>query len=264
MSLNPNNHCRPSSSAIPSCLLASLIRCPRPGRHGIYYILDTWWTLDPANCYHFLNFRINMIYLARSFMDICKFAIMPKLELQICNFPHHPFLNTLYWWGAPHIGVWSSIFIGYLMPTPYQPRVNMLICLKTWQAIWSQAGKSSICTLYKENAYKCLKFWYPTPDVLHVIYPSIWSCHVDKGTLFHTCWSGPLIAPFWHSTQQLLTCLSLWHQKFPCWASLHWKLPNHIRSYLDISLRPHAVLLPSTGNGALHLPQMPCMLGSKM
>lgn len=83
------------------------------------------------------------------------------------------------------------------------------IPIKTWQAIWSQAGKSSICTLYKENAYKCLKFWYPTLDVLHVIYPSIWSCHVDKGTLFHTCWSGPLIAPFWHSTQQLLTCLSL-------------------------------------------------------
>ncbi|PIO09146.1 hypothetical protein AB205_0071860, partial [Aquarana catesbeiana] len=33
----------------------------------------------------------------------------------------------------------------------------------TWKTIWTQAAKSSLCTLYKENAYKVLFFWYMTP-----------------------------------------------------------------------------------------------------
>lgn len=40
-----------------------------------------------------------------------------------------------------------------------------------WQIIWSQAAKSSICTLYKENTYKVLYFWYMTPSRLKAIYP---------------------------------------------------------------------------------------------
>lgn len=53
-----------------------------------------------------------------------------------------------------------------------------------WQTTWSQAAKSSFCKLYKENAYKILYFWYLTPDILHVIYPSsldrCWRYQGDK------------------------------------------------------------------------------------
>lgn len=42
-----------------------------------------------------------------------------------------------------------------------------------WQTLWTQAQRSSICTLYKENAYKILMRWYHTPDVLYAVYPSV-------------------------------------------------------------------------------------------
>ena len=80
-----------------------------------------------------------------------------------------------------------------------------------WQTIWSQAAKSSLCTLYKENAYKILYFWYMTPAILHAIYPSssdrCWRCQGARGTLYHIYWTCPKIVPFWTETQQLLSRL---------------------------------------------------------
>lgn len=80
--------------------------------------------------------------------------------------------------------------------------------LKTWQFIWNQATKSSICTLYKENQYKILFHWYQTPDLLHSIYPiadsRCWRCYKDRGTLFHVYWTCPLIIPYWGMVQSLL------------------------------------------------------------
>lgn len=70
------------------------------------------------------------------------------------------------------------------------------IPLEAWQVIWSQAAKSSLCTLYKENTNKILDFWYLIPNVLHTSYPTsfdyCWCCHRDRGTLFHIYWSCPL------------------------------------------------------------------------
>ena len=80
-----------------------------------------------------------------------------------------------------------------------------------WRAVWRQAAKSSICTLYKEKTYKVLFFWYLTPDVLHRIYPSTsdrcWRCNQARGTLFHIYWTCPLIVQFWTRVQELLTRL---------------------------------------------------------
>ena len=83
--------------------------------------------------------------------------------------------------------------------------------MEAWQAVWRQAAKSSLCTLYEENSYKILYFWYQTPDILHKIFPSTsdrcWRCHQARGSLFHIYWTCPLITPFWQSTHQLLTHL---------------------------------------------------------
>lgn len=83
--------------------------------------------------------------------------------------------------------------------------------LAQWQAIWNQTAKSSMCTLYKENAYKILFFWYMTPDVLHAIFPTssdrCWRCQGARGTLIHIYWECPLIAPFWDKVQHLLSHL---------------------------------------------------------
>lgn len=80
--------------------------------------------------------------------------------------------------------------------------------LHTWQLIWSQASKSSVCTLYKENQYKILFHWYQTPDLLHSIYPSAdswcWRCCKDRGTLFHIYWICPLITSYWQMVHSLL------------------------------------------------------------
>ena len=80
-----------------------------------------------------------------------------------------------------------------------------------WGAIRRQAAKSSICTLYKENTYKVLLFWYLTPDVLHKIYPSTSDrccrCNQARGTLFHIYWTCPLAVPFWNMTRELLSRL---------------------------------------------------------
>lgn len=82
------------------------------------------------------------------------------------------------------------------------------LSLKTWQSIWIQATKSSICTLYKENQYKILLHWYQTPDLLHSIYPTAdsrcWRCYKHRGTLFHVYWTCPLIIPYWRMVQSLL------------------------------------------------------------
>lgn len=87
--------------------------------------------------------------------------------------------------------------------------------LKTWQLIWSQVSKSSICTLFKENQYKILYHWYQTPDLLHYIYSSAdhWCrrCNKDIGTLYHIFWTCPLIIPYWQMVHSLL------HSIFVSW-----------------------------------------------
>lgn len=78
---------------------------------------------------------------------------------------------------------------------------------------WATRSKenTNYCTLYKENAYKNIFFWYMTPDVLRAIYPSssdrCWRCQGDRGTLYHIYWSCPKIGPFWTEAQSLLTRL---------------------------------------------------------
>lgn len=87
--------------------------------------------------------------------------------------------------------------------------------LNSWQLIWSQASKSSICTLYKENQYKILYHWYQTPDLLHSIYPSAdcrcWRCNTAVGTLYHIFWTCPLITPYWRLVNSLI------HSIFGSW-----------------------------------------------
>lgn len=110
----------------------------------------------------------------------------------------------------------------------------------TWQVIWSQAAKSSLCTLYKENAYKILFFWYMMPDVLRAIYPSssdrCWRCYRDKGTLYHIYWSCPKIVPFWTEVQSLLTRLLgvqvPWSPKLFLFGVSGLNIPRHSRKLM--------------------------------
>lgn len=71
--------------------------------------------------------------------------------------------------------------------------LNEEIPIIEWQVIRSQVAKSSMCTLYKENSYKILLFWYMTPDVLHAIFLAssdrCWRCQGARGTFLHIYWS---------------------------------------------------------------------------
>lgn len=144
------------------------------------------------------------------YVQICHYAqsITPNLQFSAPS----PFERIILE-GKAWRGMISDIYKLLLHPTPRQTflhweRVLLAeLSLEDWQMIWSQAAKSSLCTLYRENMYKILYFWYMTPDVLHSIYPTCsdhcWRCLGDKGTQLHIFWSCPLIAPFWHSVHLL-------------------------------------------------------------
>lgn len=116
----------------------------------------------------------------------------------------------------------------------WEKALNEELPEEQWQTIWTQAAKSSLCTLYKENTYKIFLFWYMTPDILHTIYPTssdrCWRCQKDRGTLLHIYWSCPLITPFWNMVQQLLACLLELHipmaPKFFLLGVLQLKIPT--------------------------------------
>lgn len=93
----------------------------------------------------------------------------------------------------------------------WEKTLNEELLLAQWQAIWTQTAKSSMCTLYKENSYKILFFWYMTADVLHTIFPTssdkCWRCQGAKGTFMHIYWNCPILTPYWEMVQRLLSHL---------------------------------------------------------
>lgn len=83
--------------------------------------------------------------------------------------------------------------------------------MPTRQVIWSSAHNSSICSSYKENAYKVLMFWNHTPDWLHSVYPNVsngcWRCNKGVGSLYHIFWTCSVIVPFWRQLNKMLSTL---------------------------------------------------------
>lgn len=83
--------------------------------------------------------------------------------------------------------------------------------LKIRQITWSQASKSSICTLYN--------FIYPSAD------RQCWRCNADIGTLYYIFWSCPLIIPYWRMVHSLL------HSVFGSWVPFN---PKTFLSHLSL------------------------------
>lgn len=104
----------------------------------------------------------------------------------------------------------------------WEPALVEELSTEQWQIIWSQAAKISICTLYEENTYKVLFFWYM--NLLHAIYSSdldrYWRCRRNSGTLLHIYWQCPSLQPHWCSVQDLL------HRLFDV------DIPLHLKMYL--------------------------------
>lgn len=75
------------------------------------------------------------------------------------------------------------------------------IPLNVWQSIWSSSHRSSIYTIYRENAYKVMMYWYHTPELLHSLNQSnfnlCWRCESHVGLLYHIFWACPVASPFW-------------------------------------------------------------------
>lgn len=109
--------------------------------------------------------------------------------------------------------------------------------------IWSRAAKSPICTLYEENTYKVLSFWYMTPTRLHAIYPPVldccWRCRRDRGTLLHIYWQYPSLQP---SPPSTIRCRYPPHPKMYLLGLLHPKLPRIAKK-----LTSHMLLLIING-----------------
>lgn len=102
-------------------------------------------------------------------------------------------------------------FIKHTYMVKWDKTLGRELPLLTWQIFQTQAHQSSICTNYKENAYKILIFWYHTHDLLHTIYPLVsdrcWRCTVHNGTLSHIFWECSLINSFWTQVSSLLASL---------------------------------------------------------
>lgn len=154
-----------------------------------------------------------------SYLQIRHYALSIASDLQFS--PPTPFENLIMG-GTAQKGLISDIYKiinAYPLETKgkhaymvrWEKALEEELPMEQWQTIWTQAAKSSLCTLYKENTYKILLYWYMTPDTLHTIYPSspdrCWRCQKERGTLLHIYWSCPLIAPYWTEVHQLLTGL---------------------------------------------------------
>lgn len=75
----------------------------------------------------------------------------------------------------------------------------------------SRVASSSVCTMYKENAYKVLYRWYLVPSGLRMIYSSTSDrcrrgCR-DCGDFLHIWWSCPIIEMYFREVLSLIDAI---------------------------------------------------------